>query len=105
MNEPPRQLYGHMDVRLAMPGISVLRLHRSDSSETSGAPAPAPGQPAAPSPIDRPRATPQPTASLSPPQHAELLVGNPVSPAQMDGLPFDRGRFSVSRGQKRSATQ
>ena len=41
----------------------------------------------------------------TPPQHAELLVGNPVSPAQMDGLPFDRGRFSVSRGQKRRATQ
>ncbi len=42
---------------------------------------------------------------LSPPQHAELTVGNPVSPAQMDGLPFDRGRLSVLRGQKRKATQ
>jgi len=85
---------------------TVCRSRRRQSRrKTSAAPAPAPGQPAAPSPIDRPRATPLPSASLSPPQHAELLVGNPVSPAQMDGLPFDRGRFSVSRGQKRRATQ
>jgi len=78
---------------------------RQSRRKSSAAPAPAPGQPAAPSPIARPRATPLPSASLLPPQHADLLVGNPVSPAQMDGLPFDRGRFSMSRGQKRTATQ
>ncbi len=85
---------------------TVCRSRRRHSRrKTSAAPAPAPGQPAAPSPIARPRATPLPSASLSPPQHAELTVGNPVSPAWMDGLPFDRGRFSIFRGQKRRATQ
>ncbi len=64
---------------------------RQSRHKTSAAPAPAPGQPAAPSPIARPRATPLPSTSLSPPQHAELSVGNPVSPAQMDY----RGRFSI----------
>jgi len=56
---------------------------RQSRRKTSAAPAPAPGQPAAPSPVARPRATPLPSASLSPPQHAELTVGNPVSPAQL----------------------
>jgi len=84
---------------------SVPLRRRQSRHKTSAAPAPAPGQPAAPSPIARPRATPLPSASLWPPQHAEPLVGNPVSPAQMDGLPFDCGRVSVSRGQKRRATQ
>jgi len=77
---------------------TVRRSRRRQSRrKTSAAPAPAPGQPAAPSPIARPRATPLPSASLPPPQHAELTVGNPVSPAQMDGLPFDRGRVSTLR--------
>ena len=54
----------------------------------------------------RPTQSYAPTLCISlPPQHAELAVGNPVSPAQMDGLPFDRGRFSISRGQQRRATQ
>ena len=67
---------------------TVCRSRRRQSRrKSSAAPAPAPGQPAAPSPVAQPRATPLPSASLSPPQHAELTVGNPVSPAQMDGLP------------------
>ncbi len=42
----------------------------------------------------QPRAASLPSASLSPPQHAELTLGNPNFHAQMDGVPFAVGEIS-----------
>ncbi len=71
---------------------TVCRSRRRQSRRKT-APAPAPGQPAAPSPFARPRATPLPSASLSPPQHAELLVGNPVSRPRWMACLLTMGEF------------
>ena len=67
----------------------VCRSRRRQSRRTTSA---SPAGTACSPVADRPaRATPLPSAALWPPQPAELLVGNPVSPAQMDGLPLTVG--------------
>jgi hypothetical protein len=77
------------------------RRHRCPASASASS-----GRRTAPTPAESRRAKPLSSPSpspRSPVQHIALGVGTPVSPAQGDGLPFDRGK-DMPRLRKRKCT-